>query len=127
MYLSTSSHLTYVQVPLAFVLFHACVIVLHGVISSNSVVLVIPLFINTQFDHPSVSDPAMITKPFAAIHHFVMGVYPYCPHAIVVPAIPANDLLVFGSAGILDNPAPRSWVEIPLNPHAVVGKPPLSI
>ena len=78
-------------------------------------------------DHHSVSVAAIRTNPLAVIHHFVIGEYPNCPPPIVMFEIHTNDLLVFGSSGILAIHALVSSLVIPLNHVGVVGKLPLSI
>ena len=65
-----------------------------------------------QLDHHSVSVAAITTKPLLDIHHFFIGIYQYCQLYIVIVQIPSNSLLVLGSLGILDIPAPISSSEI---------------
>ena len=109
-----------------FVFVHHCVIVLHGTILSYVVEEVI-FETYTRFDHHSVSDPAINTNPFADIHHLITGVYPYCHAVIVELVIQANDLLAFGSSGILFIHAEIKFPEILASDHAVAGNDPLSI
>lgn len=79
----------------------------------------------TQFDHHSVSVPAIRTNQLFANHHFVIGVYEYCP--AVHQAIPEKTLLAFGSVGILFIPAEIRFHEIRDKDHAAVGNCHLSI
>ena len=102
--------------------------VLHGVSEEASVVDEIfgTVHPTTRLDHHSVSVPAIKTNPLFAIPHFVIGVYPYCPSVIGVPATknPEKLLLEFGSVGTLDMPAEINLSLMPLKAHAVSGKLP---
>ena len=75
----------------------------------------------TRLDHPSVSVAAIRTNQLAGVHHFLMGVYPYCPAVMTEAVIHVNDLVVLGSEGILSMPALFKLPEIVLNAPAVVG------